>query len=179
MIKKSNKFFKSSEEAISMFLGLVIVVVVIGLVINFFSRRKGIINLPGSKDNISLEEDKAKMLNGGGEYVVVAGDNLWKIAVAKYNDGYKWVEIAKANKLANAGKIEKGQKLIIPEIKAAVAEKPTIETSDYVVKKGDNLWKIAVAKYNDGYKWVEIYKANKAAIRNPGLIEIGMKLILP
>jgi len=35
------KYFKSTEEIVSMFLGLVIVVVVVGLIFNFFQRKKG------------------------------------------------------------------------------------------------------------------------------------------
>ncbi|MEP7166606.1 MAG: LysM peptidoglycan-binding domain-containing protein [Candidatus Woesebacteria bacterium] len=50
----------------------------------------------------------------------------------------------------------------------------------YVVKKGDSLWKIAVSQYNDGYKWVEIYRANKSLIgKNPGIIRTGQSLTLP
>ena len=184
MIKKENKFFKSTEEAISMFLGLAIVLVVIGLVINFFNSRKKITKIPGAENSVELTETGSKMIEGG-TYIVEKGDDLWKIAVKKYNDGYKWVEIASANKLKSASYIEVGQKLILPELTVettVVAEsKPaaTITGGTYVVVRNDNLWKIAVAKYNDGYKWMDIYKANKAAISNPNKIEIGMTLMLP
>jgi len=181
MIKKENKFFKSTEEAISMFLGLAIVLVVIGLVINFFNGRKKTTKIPGAENSVELTETGSKMIKGG-TYIVEKGDDLWKIAVKKYNDGYKWVEIASANKLKSASYIEVGQELILPEltVKQAVAEsKPTITGSTYVVVRNDNLWKIAVAKYNDGYKWMDIYKANKALISNPNKIEIGMTLMLP
>lgn len=38
--------------------------------------------------------------------------------------------------------------------------------TSYVVKKGDNLWKISGKKdiYNDPFKWTDIYKANKETI---------------
>jgi nucleoid-associated protein YgaU len=53
-------------------------------------------------------------------------------------------------------------------------------SGDYTVKTGDSLWAIAVAQYNDGYKWVEIYNANKADIgANPGIIHPGQSLTLP
>lgn len=183
MIKRKNSFFKSTEEAVSMFLGLAIVLVVIGLVFNFFKGRKKIANIPGAENSLELTatESGSKVISGG-EYVVAKGDDLWKIAVKKYNDGYKWVDIAKANKIKNAGYIEVGQKLILPEltVKTAVAEsKPTITGGSYVVVKNDSLWKIAMAKYNDGYKWMDIYKANKTLIGNPNKIEIGMTLVLP
>ena len=187
MIKRKNSFFKSTEEAISMFLGLAIVIVVVGLVINFFNSRKKNAKVPGVENNIELSEtgtNGTKTITGG-EYIVVKGDNLWKIAVMKYNDGYKWVDIAKANKLKSAGYVEVGQKLILPEltVKTAVTaeSKPatTITGGSYVVVRNDSLWKIAVAKYNDGYKWMDIYKANKTLISNPNKIEIGMTLVLP
>ncbi|HUC94632.1 MAG TPA: LysM peptidoglycan-binding domain-containing protein [Candidatus Saccharimonadales bacterium] len=47
-------------------------------------------------------------------YTVVKGDSLWKIAVRAYGDGYKWVSIAKANKLANPGIIHSGNVLTLP-----------------------------------------------------------------
>jgi nucleoid-associated protein YgaU len=47
----------------------------------------------------------------GDSYTVVKGDNLWTIAVRAYGDGYKWTEIAKANKLANPNVIHANNKL--------------------------------------------------------------------
>lgn len=50
----------------------------------------------------------------GDSYTVVRGDNLWNIAVRAYADGYKWGEVAKANDLANPGRIEVGQVIKLP-----------------------------------------------------------------
>lgn len=47
------------------------------------------------------------------QYTVVKGDNLWNILVKTCNNGYLWTKVAKANNLANASKIEIGQKLTI------------------------------------------------------------------
>jgi nucleoid-associated protein YgaU len=47
-------------------------------------------------------------------YTVVKGDSLWKISVRAYGDGYKWVAIAKANKLVNPGLIHSGNVLTLP-----------------------------------------------------------------
>lgn len=50
----------------------------------------------------------------GETYTVVRGDSLWKIAVKAYGDGFKWVEIAKTNKLVNPGIIHAGNVLTLP-----------------------------------------------------------------
>lgn len=130
-------------------------------------------------------------------YTVEEGDNLWKISEKVYKDGYKWVEIARANKLENPGVIEKGTKLTLPqisikEVAAATAQMTNapplpsmspsvgaakIVASSYTVQKGDDLWDIAVRSYGDGYKWVEIARAN--SLENPNLIHSGNILKLP
>jgi nucleoid-associated protein YgaU len=48
------------------------------------------------------------------EYTVVKGDSLWTIAVKNYNDGYKWTEIAQANKLTEPNVIHAGNVLTLP-----------------------------------------------------------------
>lgn len=47
-------------------------------------------------------------------YTVVHGDNLWNIAVRAYGDGFRWVEIASANNLANPNLIHAGNQFVIP-----------------------------------------------------------------
>lgn len=48
------------------------------------------------------------------QYTVVAGDTLWDIAAKKYNDPYKWVDIAKANSLKNPDLIYPGNVFVLP-----------------------------------------------------------------
>ncbi|MGI5840848.1 MAG: LysM peptidoglycan-binding domain-containing protein [Patescibacteria group bacterium] len=188
----------SAEEIVSMFLGLLVVVVVIGLVVNFVQRRKGSIDIPGINtfENISLnkeeggsesvaEADGEISDSGTGNYEVVTGDNLWKIAEVKLGSGYAWKEIAQANNISNPSYLEVGQQLTIPQsekkeaFEASVANTGVEEGKEYTVIKGDHLWKLAVAAYGDGFKWVEIWNANKGAIENPSLIEVGMVLQIP
>lgn len=174
------KYFKSTEEIVSMFLGLVIVVVIVGLIFNFFQRKKGNITIPGSTD-VEISQSVVENI-GSNEYVVKKGDNLWKIAVLSYNDGYKWSQIAKENNLKNPSSIEIGQKLILPKITnitETIENNSIMVGSEYKVVKGDSLWKIAVKVYGDGYQWTKIWQANKLKINNPNELEIGMMLTMP
>ena len=50
----------------------------------------------------------------GATYTVVAGDYLWEIAERAYGDGYKWVDIARANNLSNPDLIFVGAKFTLP-----------------------------------------------------------------
>lgn len=182
--QKKFKLFKTSEEFISMILGLVIVGVVIGLLVNYFQRNRGKIDLPGITDKIDLNITGEKKDNGqvkseteksktekSENYEVKKGDSLWKIALAKLGDGNQWTEIAQINNLKNANMLLVGQSLKMPPVKA--------EISEYIVKKGDSLWSISVQVYGDGYQWSNVYRANANFIKDPNKIEIGMKLALP
>jgi len=178
------KYFKSTEEVVSMFLGLVIVVVVVGLVFNFFQKKKGNVEIPGTSSNIKITENVDKQnenkVISGGEYVVTKGESLWKIAQKKYGDGYKWTEIAKANNLKNPSVLEIGQKLTMPKIEEIGQEKGGSTLSgSYKVVRGDSLWKISVRAYGDGYQWTKIWQENKSKLLNPNGLEIGMVLTIP
>ena len=172
-----NKFFRSTEEAVSMFLGLAIVLLVVGLVINFFNKRKGSISAPGVNSDMQLSDKEAGQVGVAGEYVVKKGDSLWTIALTELKDGYRWSEVAKLNNIKNPSSIEVGQKIKLPEAK--IANTAIAKQVEYTVVKGDSLWNIAVRNYSDGYQWTKIWNANKSTIGNPNKIEIGMKLMLP
>ena len=185
-IKK--KYFKSTEEIVSMFLGLVIVVVVGGLIFNYFQKSKGTVDIPGSNSEITLTNNGEKLTaNGEKIYKVKKGDSLWKIAQAEYNDGYSWTKIAEVNNLKNPSVLETDQELILPklEVKETVAkvsdEKETTIAvgSEYKVVKNDNLWTIAVRAYGDGYQWTKIWQENRSKLNTPDGLEIGMMLTIP
>lgn len=50
----------------------------------------------------------------GASYTVVKGDTLWDISVRAYGDGYRWVEIAQENELANPDLIHPGNQFALP-----------------------------------------------------------------
>lgn len=185
----TKKYFKSTEEVISMFLGLVIVGVVVGLIFNFFQKMKGNTSVPGVTNNIKITEDTTQTDKNPKAYILVSkGDNLWKIAVKNYGDGNQWTKIAEANNIKNPSYIEVGQQLILPTIEKQEVISQNNNTGgkgevvlvgEYKVVKSDSLWKIAVRSYGDGYQWVKIYQANKSKINNPNKLEIGMMLTIP
>lgn len=168
MLKEFLKSLRANEQKISMILGAAVIVIVGILIYNYFTGVNRQAGLAASTE----ESVQPKT------HTVVKGEDLWKVSFKYYNDGYKWTEVAKVNNLANPDLIEEGQILVIPELE--LKEAPTsIINSEYMVIKGDNLWKIAVRAYADGYQWVKIWEANKTKIANPNLIEVGTKLSLP
>ncbi|MBP6989790.1 LysM peptidoglycan-binding domain-containing protein [Candidatus Shapirobacteria bacterium] len=186
MVEKTNSIFRSKDDIISMFFGLLVVGLVAYFLINFIEKRKGNINLPGVSNELELEIKDKDKISPKKSVDVARNDSLWKIAVREYGDGYKWTEIAKANNLKNPGLLEIGQKLILPEIESSQIKdelaneegKGDSGSHEYRVVTGDNLWKIAVAEYGDGYKWTKIWQDNRSKLNSPDKLEIGMMLII-
>ena len=86
------KLMKGADSYKSLLYGIVTVVVlfiVIVLGLNTLSRNKAEID-----DNAAMTENKDIQLNDN-KYNVSEGETLWSIAQKQYNDGYKWIEIAK------------------------------------------------------------------------------------
>lgn len=69
------------------------------------------------------------------------------------------------------------QKTVSQAVSPSPSEKSEITQSEYVVKKGDDLWDIAVRAYADGYKWVDIARVNN--LSNPDLIHPGNVFKIP
>lgn len=179
------------ESYTSLLLGMIVVVVIGFIIFSFVGRNKEekTKQTSSTMDNVNAQEQKDKQPNSSlpKTYTVVLGDNLWSIAENLYKSGYNWVDIAKANNLANPDVLEVGNKLTIPDIapKESTIEQKTKQASlvnaikgdSYTVVTGDSLWQISVRAYGDGYKWVEIAKVNK--LDNPDLIFSGNKLKIP
>jgi nucleoid-associated protein YgaU len=49
----------------------------------------------------------------------------------------------------------------------------------YVVRAGDTLRSIALSAYGNEERWRRIYRANRALIRDPNVLKVGMTLIIP
>jgi len=160
-----------------MVLGIIVVFVVGSLVINYLKTNRSAIpeELLNQQNSVETSVKTHK---------VSKGENLWIIAEKYYDDGFKWVDIATENKLANASVLEIDQELVIPNISQAeisiedeLTEDVDTSTTSYTVVKGDTLWSISLNTYGDGYKWTEIARQNN--LLNPNVIHAGNVLILP
>lgn len=194
-------FFRPGESYTSLVLGIVVVIIAAILILSFLRGKN--VNTDSEIQKNASSDESAEAVDGvqtvGDEkvYKVQAGDDLWNIAEKVYKDGYKWVEIAKANSLTNPNLIYADNVLKLPnsvqkasEMEAVVISSPNanidtrgvavdtkITGGTYKVEKGDYLWEIAVRAYGDGFKWVEVAKVNN--ITNPDIIFSGTELKLP
>jgi nucleoid-associated protein YgaU len=210
---------KFGESYTSLILGIIVVIVGTVLLLSLVRTRSDAPQISSTNtsqnatDSAQFEngdqgagvenQNRNRVVKQGTTYTVQKGDTLWNIAESAYKNGYRWTEIARANKLSNPDSIEAGMKLSIPEIEQKIATtEPEKKDSDqqekketsgaketkvdsagkitgnqYTVKAGDSLWEISVRAYGDGYKWSEIAKANK--LTNPDLIHPGNKFTLP
>jgi putative chitinase len=107
-------------------------------------------------------------------HVVQRGENLFRIAL-RY--GTTVDALARANGIANPSQIYVGQKLVVDGCApagCAPAPKPPSGGTTYVVKPGDNLFRIAL-RYNMSY----LYLAQYNGISNPSNIYVGQTLRIP
>jgi len=189
-------YFRFGDSYTSLVLGIIVVILAVVLVAALFRNR----NFSGLGTNTPVQDisststgpkDSEGTTGEKDIYIVKQGDTLWSIAEGKYNNGYRWVEIAKLNNLASADVILVGTNLTLPE--AEIAAKPSeaskspslspspqssnIQGDIYQVVPGDTLWDISLKAYVTGYRWPEIARLNN--ISNPNLIYSGTTLKLP
>jgi len=195
-IKQILKFFKLNENTISTLMGGVVVVVIAGLIFNYFRTA----NLKSWQGTLLSDQETATTVGDSqsdkviATYTVVKGDDLWHIAEKYYRSGYNYVDIMKENKIIGAGVIVAGQELRIPKVEAkqstvfevneVMVEAPiktstTIAFGEYTTQKGDSYWSIAVRAYGDGFQWPKIYWANKSLFSNPDMIYANTKISIP
>lgn len=207
-IKNILKFFKMNENTISTLMGGVVIVVIAGLIFNYF-RTANLKTWQGvllNQEQAMNTDKKADPVNDKiiDTYKVVNGDDLWHISEKYYKSGYNYVDIIAENNLPASGMISPGMDLRIPKVEPkkltvleekkeiAISDKGDvvkveikssetnpIEPGEYTTTKGDSYWKIAVRAYGDGFQWTKIYWANKQIFSNPDLIYAGVKIVVP
>jgi len=184
--------FKLTESYTSLILGAIVVLIAGILFVSFakinrHTQTSSTTDTPKTWDQIFNDSDTSST------YTVKPGDDLWTISENLYNDGFKWVEIAKLNKLKDPGLIYAGDKLAISttaqeksvlqkitqtkQAQNSIVKNNSITGNTYKVVKGDCLWNIAVRAYGDGFRWVEIARANN--LTNPNLIHPGNLFKIP
>lgn len=165
-----------------MVLGALVIVIVGILIVNYFKDKRSQ-TLPEALTTTNESQVRKT-------HIALKGESLWSISEDAYGSGYNWTDVYKANNLKSEN-IEVGQELALPNVAAkqptatkqvstisqTATPTQTIATSSYLVIHGDSLWSIAVRAYGDGYKWVNISKANN--LKNPDIIHPGNVLTLP
>lgn len=187
MWKRLMKELNLSDSYISMGLGLLVVIVVGVLLFNYFSKPSQPSITETGEQTEGEEVSEVTTLDLPRTHIVQEGDTLWSIAEKYYKSGYNWVDIASENNLADADRIEAGAQVLIPNVtpiatppsdpQLALADDSVSIPQSYTVQTGDYLWAIALKTYNDGYKWVDIARANNLV--NPDIIHAGNVLVLP
>jgi LysM repeat protein len=107
-------------------------------------------------------------------YVVQPGDNLFRIAL-RHN--LTTQAVAQANNITNPSMIFVGQTLAIPASDGPVPTQPSLPAgcaNVYVVRSGDNLFRIAL-RHNYG----QYYLAQHNNIPNPSVLSVGQQICIP
>lgn len=182
--KSSKRDWRNWQENYASFILGAIIVVILGLLVaNFISNRNKSIDGDGTQ-TVSESPKAAAEKNAQakpGEYKVVSGDSLSKIADKYYGDMMMWPVIAQANKISNPNIIEVDTTLKVPTKDEAVKIKETMSATSYKVESGDTLFTIAEKMYGDGSRWTLIDRANKVGRLPNGnpLIFAGNTLSIP
>ncbi|MEI8345102.1 MAG: OmpA family protein [Candidatus Omnitrophota bacterium] len=67
----------------------------------------------------------------------------------------------------------------VVEERREVESQVKVSVKEYVIQKGDTLWKIAEKEYGDGKQWKRIYSFNQDVIANPDRPKKGTRIKIP
>ncbi len=121
-------------------------------------------------------------------YVVRRGDTLTSIAQHVYGSSRMVRAIERANPGLDPRRMLVGRRIRLPSSTLALRHTGTIAPGvshrtgahSYIVRRGDNLYRIARKFYHRASLWRRIYRANRRTIgSNPGDIRVGERLIIP
>lgn len=166
-----------SESYVSLIIGILVVIVVTTGGIIFLKQKYALPQEP--KQEISSEkiEEIDKTAKAEQRYVITDGDDLKAISIRFYGTEDHYLRIAQANNIENPDVITVGQEIKIPKLDTLIEETDKITGNTYTVQGEEYLWDIAVKAYGDGFRWVDIAKANN--IEFPEALPPGTILIIP
>jgi Tfp pilus assembly protein FimV len=152
----------------------------------------------------STEERNEKRIPSasGDEYVIIEGDTFETIAqkklgsktfahlIADANPDVKPTALRVGKTIKMPSKPEKKEETVVkaPEVIVTPlppepAKKVAVETIGnqkiYTVQSGDTLSGISSKVYNTSRHYQKIYEANKDAIADPNMLQVGSKLVMP
>jgi nucleoid-associated protein YgaU len=143
---------------------------------------------------VSGADERAAPSHGGAEYEVQRGDSYWRIAEHYTGSGNRWRELRDLNVgrlhvngapfTADSKLIHPGDHLLLPAAWPAAATSSSEPAATgapavHVVKRGENLSRIAAEELGDPDRWPEIYRLNRDQIGDPDLVYAGQALRLP
>jgi nucleoid-associated protein YgaU len=130
--QSAQKDIKTNQSAISIVLGILILVVLGFSIFNFIrgnsngnlipaqqTQNQQATNTTPSSTPQPTDVAKASL---PGQYTVKSGDTLFTIAQQYYDNGYQYTELAKANNIADVNNISVGQTLQVPNLQIAQAQ---------------------------------------------------------
>lgn len=120
--EKLESDIRSNQSTLSLVLGALIVIVVVVLLFNYFNKGTTSPEVGPAQQATEEQTGDVSPENLPGKYTIKEGDTLFTIAEKYYKDGFKYTEIATANKLANVDAIEVAQVLEIPKLSEEVAQ---------------------------------------------------------
>lgn len=119
---------RSSQSYSNLILGLIIVLVIGILLLNYFKKTQSELGSSSQSDQTQTKSQSGDVdpNNLPGNYTIKEGDTLFSIAQKYYQDGYQYPKLVQANNLTNENTIEVGQTIIIPKLD--ITPTPSIES---------------------------------------------------
>ena len=132
-------------------------------------------------DSPALAAPSTERTDGGRHHhhEVRPGDDLWSLAERYYGDGRDWRKIAAANPTVLTGgpdRLQVGWRLRIPDLDDGLARDGGRLVT---VRRGDTLSAIAERELGAAARWTDIFHVNRAQLRDPDELAVGMRLMLP
>ena len=116
LFERLSTSFQKNQSFFNIVLGGLIVIVLAVLLFNYFNQPTEELSGPASQTEQSEQSGDVSKDKLPGTYTVKEGDTLFTIAQNYYDDGYKYPELVKENKLANENAISSGQEIMIPKL---------------------------------------------------------------